>query len=377
MSLRLAALFLSGTALFATSLPAGAIEPEAAAQALAAALTNSDRAEVTFDSASDDGGDVVVSGLTITRASDEEDTVTFAETVIEAPTEGGEGVFDSPSITFTDGTLAGESRGTIGSAVLTDVTVLEPAAEGEESKQSVIFTTLEATDLSFAQSDQKGDITVGRIYMETGNVVDNVPQDNKGSVEDLLVPPEMYAEGDFQPSMIGYDQLVFDVTWDGSRDPSADTMTVRDFTLNMQDGGSLSITGVVGKVPEPTSLNDADAAAQASEMEVHNVTIRYEDSSLTGRVLDFLAKQQGITQAEYAQQIAGALPFLLAALNNPEFQNEVAGAVGAFLQDPQSITISIAPDAPVSGAEIMGLAGTAPQTLPDRLNASVTANSAE
>ena len=154
-------------------------------------------------------------------------------------------------------------------------------------------------------------------------------------------------------------------------------MTVRDFTLSLQDGGALSITGVLGKVPAPSTLNDPDAQAKAAEMELHNVEIHFEDSSLTGRILDLLAEQQGITREEYATQISGAMPFLLAALNNPEFQNEVSTAVGAFLQDPQSLTITIAPESPVTGAEIAGLAGTAPESIPDRLNASITANTAE
>ena len=105
--------------------------------------------------------------------------------------------------------------------------------------------------------------------------------------------------------------------------------------------------------------------------------MRYQDQSLAGRILDMLAKQQGISRADYAKQISGALPFLLAALNNPAFQNQVADAVGTFLQDPKSLTVKLAPKTPVTGAEIMSIAGSSPQTLPDRLNASVTANTAE
>jgi hypothetical protein len=96
------------------------------------------------------------------------------------------------------------------------------------------------------------------------------------------------------------------------------------------------------------------------------MTLRYDDKSLAGRVMDELAKQQGITREDYANQIAGALPFLLAALNNPEFQNQVAGALGTFLKQPQSLTVKLQPAAPISGQEIMEVLGSAPQTLPDR-----------
>jgi hypothetical protein len=151
-------------------------------------------------------------------------------------------------------------------------------------------------------------------------------------------------------------------------------MTLRDFTLGVKDGGDLSISGVLGKLPPPNTLNDPDAAAKASEIEVHTVTVHYADKSLAGRILDMLAQQQSLSREDYAKQIAAALPFMLAPLNNPDFQNKVATALGAFLQDPKSITVKIEPQAPISGGEIMNIAGSAPESLPDKLNVSITAN---
>ena len=116
------------------------------------------------------------------------------------------------------------------------------------------------------------------------------------------------------------------------------------------------------------------AAGNVTKTKVHELTIRYDDHSLAGRVLDFLAKQQGLARADYAKQISDALPFLLIALNNPGFQEQVATAVSSFLQDPKSLTIEIAPDAPVSGDDLVALAQTDPGKIPDTLHASVSAN---
>ena len=96
--------------------------------------------------------------------------------------------------------------------------------------------------------------------------------------------------------------------------------------------------------PIRVRLNDPAAAGNVTKTKVHELTIRYDDHSLAGRVLDFLAKQQGLARADYAKQISDALPFLLIALNNPGFQEQVAAAVSSFLQDPKSLTIEIAPD---------------------------------
>ena len=298
--------------------------------------------------------------------------------MIESPTEGDDGVFDSPRITFTNGTIAGESNGSIASATLTDVTVLDPeeVRRRRRRRRRVLFETAEATGLKITRSDEPGEVTVGRIYMETGNVVDNVPQDEqRHRSRTSALPPEVFAGSEFTPATIGYDKLVLDITWDGSRDPAAKT----------HDGARLHAQHPGRRRPEdhrrarqaarrPTTLNDADAAAKAAEIEVHTVTVRYDDSRSPGASSTCWPSSRASSREDYAKQIAGALPFLLAALNNPEFQNEVAGAVGTFLQDPKSLTIKLEPASPVTGGEIMGLVGTAPQTLPDRLNASITAN---
>jgi hypothetical protein len=376
MHSRLLTILLSGAALVGTTLPVSAIEAEAVGQALTAALSATGRNKVTYDAARQDGANVVLEGFTLDNGDG--DIVRFAQAVVESPTEGGAGVFDSARIVFNEGAISGESTGAIGGASITNATVFDPKAVPANSPTgAVIFANLEANDLRFTAKDQPGELTIARIGVETGNVVEGVPQDNKGTVDDLTIPPEYFNNSQVKPSTIGYDKLVFDVTWDGSRDLAADTVTVRDATISLQDGGTFKLTGKVGNVPEPRQMNDADATAKATEMEVHTLTFRYDDQSLAGRVLDLMAQQQGVDRAQYVQQISGALPFLLAALNNPEFQNQVAGALGAFLQDPKSLSVTIAPEAPISAAEIVGIASTAPQSLPERLKASVTANTAQ
>lgn len=374
MSPRYFAAALPIIALVALPLPASAIEPQAAAQALATALAGGSNAKVTFDSAAQAGGNIVIQGLAVADTQGD-GTVRFNETIVENPTEGGAGVFDSPRITFNGGTVSGESTGSIGGAALTQVTVLDPATvAGKAPGKGVLFQTAEATDLRLKREGEPGELTAARVFMEVGNVLDNVPQDSKGSVEDVRVPSEFFAGAQFTPQTLGYENLVLDISWDGSRDVGAKTLTVRDFTISIQDGGDLSFSGVMGDLPEPTVLNDADAPEKATSTEIHNITLRYEEASLVGRILDWMAKQQGISRADYANQISAALPFLLAAVNNPQFQNELAGAVGTFLKDPQSLTLKIQPETPISAEEIMSIARSTPQTLPDRLNASVTAN---
>lgn len=376
MSLRNLAVLIAGVALL-SGIPrsAAAIEASAAASALAAALTQGSNSSASFDEAKLEGGNILIAGFTLVHGS-AADTLRFEETVIESPSEDGNGLFHSPTITFTRGTISGDATGTIGTATLTDVTVLDTAKQTEGGfGGAILFHTAEAADLRLFYESEPEEITVARIQVETANLVDNIPQDSRGVVEDISVPSKILANGLLGPKNIGYDRLVLDVTWDNSRNLEAGTMSIRDLTVSIQDGGDFSINGVIGSLPDPRVLNDADATSKASKVEVHELTIQYDDKSLAGRILDALAKKQGLSRADYAAQISAALPFLLASLNDAEFQDRVAEAIGQFLQDPRSLTIRIEPATPISGEEVLNLAKTAPKSLPGRLNASVTANS--
>lgn len=366
-----AALILGG------SLPAAAIEPEAAAKALAAALVKGSNVEATFDSAELDGGDIVVENFAVARTSGD-DSVTFAKVVITSPVEGDTGVFQTPEISFTGGTFTGELNGSIAAATMTEVTVLDATkSTSSELGSNIVYETAEATELRFSREGKEAEATVDRAYLETGNFLDGIAQDNAGSVEGITIPTDLFPENAFRPDTFGYDQLRLDVSWETSRDLAAGTLTIDDITVNIVEGGDLSISGVIGNLPDPRSLNDAGAASDIAKTKVHELSIRYDDKSLAGRILDFFAERQGLERAEYAKQLTDALPFFMIALKNPGFQEQVIGAVTGFLANPQSLTIEIAPDSPVSGDDIMALVKSEPGTIPDRLKASVSANTPE
>jgi hypothetical protein len=310
------ALLLSGTALLAATSPAFAIEPKAAADALVAVLAVGDATEGAYDEAVLEGGDVVIRGLRLIRgvetagaptggadapaaeseapgsaepeakadaAADDEGTVAFAETRIENPTEGGVGIFDSARITFNGGTIEGKSSGTIGGATLVDVSVLDPKTiKGDEPGKGLLFRTAEATDLSINRMTSPHRSQSVACSWRPAMLSTTFPQSNKGTVEKITLPPEVFADSAMGPQTIGYGPVVLGLSWDGSRDLTADTVDIRDFTLSMQDGGEFSMAAVLGKLPAANTMNDSDASAKASEVEVHTITLRYDDTRWPG-----------------------------------------------------------------------------------------------
>lgn len=110
------------------------------------------------------------------------------------------------------------------------------------------------------------------------------------------------------------------------------------------------------------------------QLQIGSITIELVDDSATNRILDFVAKQQSTNRESVVAMAKGALPFALGQLQNPEFSASVSAAVGAFLDNPGSLTVAAAPANPVPVAQIMGAAMAAPQSIIGVLALSVTAN---
>ncbi len=96
--------------------------------------------------------------------------------------------------------------------------------------------------------------------------------------------------------------------------------------------------------------------------------------SLTGKVLDYVARQQGMKAKDIANQAKAIVPFGMAQLNNPELTKQVTAAVSTYLDNPKSIEIAARPASPVPFALIMAGAMSNPQDLTKTLGVGVKAN---
>jgi hypothetical protein len=110
------------------------------------------------------------------------------------------------------------------------------------------------------------------------------------------------------------------------------------------------------------------------QLTFNSASIRFDDDSLTNKVLDYVGKQQGMSGKDIANQAKAIVPFGMAQLNNPELTAQVTAAVSAYLDSPKSIEISAEPASPVPFALIMAGAMANPADLTKTLGVTVNAN---
>ena len=145
-----------------------------------------------------------------------------------------------------------------------------------------------------------------------------------------------------------------------------------DFVKGMQDAIKASESN-----PNKEEANAALGMSMmglVQQLTFNSASVSFEDASITKKLLDYAGSEQGVTGEQMAQSLKGLIPVMIAQLNMPDLQNQISAAANTFLDDPKNLTISAEPKEPVPFPMIMGAAMGAPQTIPQVLGVTVTAN---
>jgi len=238
---------------------------------------------------------------------------------------------------------------------------------------------LEATNVE--GGDDANTITVSYLLLTSADYVDGLPHKGSFELKGLVIPVKADDPQMADVIALGYKELNIDASIKGNWDDKASRATLEWLTLTVKDAGDIRLSFALGGVTPDVlktlaksngDVNQAIGALQALTLE--SATLKIENSSLFERFVAQQAKKQGTTKDELLHQATAMVPLLLTTIQNPAFEKKVADAVTAFVALPHSLTLKVAPPQPVPVAEIIGVAGAAPQTLPDILGADIAAN---
>lgn len=135
------------------------------------------------------------------------------------------------------------------------------------------------------------------------------------------------------------------------------------------DGIPLALFGAFDVAePDPETL-----LPFAQGVSFKRARIRFEDGSLTGRLLSMMAEAEDMDVEPFVADIAEGIEIGLTEILDHKLAQEVSASLATYLNDPKSITFALAPKLPVGFDQIMaGLED--PLALIELLQVSVTAN---
>lgn len=346
------------------------------ANSVVAALQAKGGAKASFDSASANGDDVVITNFKVSREGSD---ATVPSVVIASPVERTPGGFTAASISFDNGKIVdGEQTISWKTGISKDAVVPDPT-EVHSTAKITPFSHFEIDGISVAAPNAPDPVTVDSFTVDLGNIVDGAPNEGKLAVAGINVPGSVLkasGQGSSTITDLGYDSLMLNVGIEGSYDAAKSALTVNGITLDGKDMGKLTISGTFGGVPREKLQNADQLHELAPTATLEVAEVRFDDAGLTNRALDMQAKQLGAKREDLAAMVPGFLPLAFSQVNitDEAFQSQVSEAVSAYLKDPKSITVKFAPATPVLLTEVGKTALASPNGVLKLLGIGVAAN---
>ena len=269
-------------------------------------------------------------------------------------------------------------------------------ADGADLMGSMIFYESAELPILSVKMGDKTAFSMEGMTMEITPPADGKPMEFTGAAEKFTADLTLVSDPQSKPVIdaLGYQTITGFFETSGTWNPTDGRMALSQYDISVENAGTFGMTfDLGGYTPEfikslqemqkqlASQPEGADNSAQGmavlglmQQLTFHSASLRWDDDSLTNKVLDYVAKQQNMKPADIKNQAKAIIPFLTAQLNNPELSSQISTAVNAFLDDPKNIEVSAEPATPVPFAQIAAASMGNPLDLTKTLNVQVTAN---
>ncbi|WP_411035242.1 hypothetical protein [Shinella sp. BYT-45] len=385
---------LAGAALATLASPAFALDGADLMAKLNATYATSG-VSVGYSNVAVDGSTVTLEGTEL-KATGAKEPLKVGTVTMEGVEEDGKGGYTIETVSFEDFNVT-EAETTVSAKdlALNGVSVPGTVVPGtldsllmyESATAGPVSVTAKGKEV-FSMSGMEANVT--RMDGDAGLEFDATLSDLKADLTTVEDPKAKEAL-----NKLGMQSLEGKVSMSGSWELASGKLTVDEYAFDFNDVGRLNLAlEFSGYTLEfLKGLQDAIKAAEANpnkeeanaamgmsmmglvqQLTFNSASISFEDASITKKLLDYAGGEQGVTGDQMAQSLKGLVPIMIAQLNMPELQNQISAAVNTYLDDPKSLKISAQPKEPVPFPMIMGAAMGAPQTIPQVLGVTVTAN---
>lgn len=166
---------------------------------------------------------------------------------------------------------------------------------------------------------------------------------------------------------LDYQGLSFDLILDYAYDRQAKTFEIKQLSLDGRDAGRLEASLAVTELDYNLEQDPAHNLPALKAAKFQGLKVRYDDASLTDRVLTLYAKQEGLDLEAKRQQLLDQVPALLDLAPNPDQPDaplrakaaaqdqQARAAVRAFFAKPGRLCLAISPTSELSLGDLSHL----------------------
>ena len=283
------------------------------------------------------------------------------------------------------GAIAGQGAIAIGRLAVGDMaipafetfkTAYDRAQRGDDVDVSSLAPQLgfvEASEINLQAIDFPG-AAIGQMRADFGKHVGNVPTEIAVRMDglDIATASLPVAGAKSLIAALGYERIRVDAGFGLNWRESDERISLDDFQLDIENFGNTTANVVLtGLTREAIERSDGGADLLA-DLLFDRARVTFEDKSVVERSLSMRADLLNIPLDRLKQQLAGALPLMLAFVGNPEKVKAIVPVLQTFIKTPGTLTIEATPETPVPVKAIETAIRTRPQSLPGLLSIDIS-----
>jgi hypothetical protein len=165
---------------------------------------------------------------------------------------------------------------------------------------------------------------------------------------------------------LGLDTVTVSLGFSYQWDLEQKRMALRNVALKIDELGALNLSADLADMTPGDGWQTRGSFAHA--------LLRYDDASLTDRAIKVFALQTNTDDTAVRQQITAMIDMRATALGDTPAIAAVADALKTFLGAPHSLTIELAPAAPVAFSTLQGARTMQPADIATLIGLKVDAN---
>jgi len=383
-------MLLSGVASLALVGQASALEAQAFVDRLSA-VYKSTGVDIQFGAATMDGDTITVDGLTISPQmhGGEEPLHLDTEITFSGVTEADDGSYFADSATIPDIETA-FAKDPKGEFSLKDIRIEDlyvPAGDPVSTIANMqLVGAMSTGPLSVRRAGEEvfsfDSFVNSYTYNPAQGSADLVDMQSSllisGIKADLSSVSDENASAGAVIDALGLTNISGDISQEASWSMDDGHLTIDEFLFDFADVGALNIqaevTGLTpavidqivamqAKIEADGEMTDEKAQAQMMSgmaimqgVSIVGTSVRYDDASLAGKLLDFFAAQSGADRATFVAGLKSMLPMMIGETGIPALNDIVVPPVEAFLDNPESLEVRVAPPSPTSALVLMAAA---------------------
>ncbi|MCK7613684.1 hypothetical protein [Roseibium sediminicola] len=221
-----------------------------------------------------------------------------------------------------------------------------------------------------------GQVKIGAAEMTVSTTVSPIPTSIFVRNEGLQVPVSAVDDPEAQAlfQALGLDTVVWSDETRLYWDEATLELRLEKFMVDIDGVGRAELSARFANVPK-SLFEDPEGQGQMALIVAQFVdaSLTFKDAGLATKGIAHVAESEGIPENVFREALVAQAAQATAPIQNEAFTKMVSEAASKFLENPGELKITLAPQAPVPLAQILG-SMAAPQTLPDLLAVNIEAN---